>query len=378
MTLIQKGVMHIMKFTCNKSDINEAINIVLKAVPGKTTMPILECVVIEADGDELKLTTNDMSLGIETRFTANVEEEGIILVNAKMISEIIRKLPDEDVYFESDENENILLFCGKAKFNLSGKNHEEFPMLPKIEKEKKIVISQFTLKEMIRQTIFSISNNENNKILTGELFEINGDEFKIASLDLHRVSIRKIQLKETFDDIKAVIPGKTLSEVSKILTGGIEDEVEIFFTKNHVLFELGKTIIISRLIEGNFYNINQMLTNDYETKVTVNKRELLDCIDRATLLLREAENKPVIMNVKNDEIKMEMNTKIGSMDENISIEKEGKDLRIAFDPKFLIDVLRVIDEEEVNLYLFNAKAPCFIRDEYSYIYLILPVNLIEN
>lgn len=367
-----------MKFTCNKSDINEAINIVLKAVPGKTTMPILECVVIEASGDELKLTTNDMSLGIETSFSANIEEEGIILVNAKMISEIIRKLPDNDVYFESDDNENILLFCGKAKFNLSGKNHEEFPMLPEIEKENKIVISQFTLKEMIRQTIFSISNNENNKILTGELFEINGDEFKIASLDLHRVSIRKMQLKESYDDLKVVIPGKTLIEVSKILTGGIDDEVEIYFTKNHVLFELGKTIIISRLIEGNFYNINQMLTNDYETKVTVNKRELLDCIDRATLLLREAENKPVIMNVKNDEIKMEMNTKIGSMDENISIEKQGKDLRIAFDPKFLIDVLRVIDEEEVNLYLFNAKAPCFIRDDNSYIYLILPVNLIEN
>ena len=367
-----------MKFTCNKSDINEAINIVLKAVPGKTTMPILECVVIEAADNELKLTTNDMSLGIETRLSANIEEEGIILVNAKMISEIIRKLPDEDVYFEADNNENILLFCGKAKFNLSGKNHEEFPMLPKIEKEKKIVISQFTLKEMIRQTIFSISNNENNKILTGELFEINGDEFKIASLDLHRVSIRKIQLKESYDEIKAVIPGKTLSEVSKILTGGMEDEVEIFFTKNHVLFELGKTIIISRLIEGNFYNINQMLTNDYETKVTVNKRELLDCIDRATLLLREAENKPVIMNVKNDEIKMEMNTKIGSMDENIGIQIKGKDLRIAFDPKFLIDVLRVIDEEEVNLYLFNAKAPCFIRDDNSYIYLILPVNLIDN
>lgn len=367
-----------MKFTCNKSDINEAINIVLKAVPGKTTMPILECVVIEAADNELKLTTNDMSLGIETRLSANIEEEGIILVNAKMISEIIRKLPDEDIYFEADNNENILLFCGKAKFNLSGKNHEEFPMLPKIEKEKKIVISQFTLKEMIRQTIFSISNNENNRILTGELFEITGDEFKIASLDLHRVSIRKIQLKESYDEIKAVIPGKTLSEVSKILTGGMEDEVEIYFTKNHVLFELGKTIIISRLIEGNFYNINQMLTNDYETKVTVNKRELLDCIDRATLLLREAENKPVIMNVKNDEIKMEMNTKIGSMDENIGIQKKGKDLRIAFDPKFLIDVLRVIDEEEVNLYLFNSKAPCFIRDDNSYIYLILPVNLIDN
>lgn len=357
---------------------NEAINIVLKAVPGKTTMPILECVVIEATSDELKLTTNDMQLGIETRFPAKVEEEGIILVNAKMISDIIRKLPDEEVFFEADSNENILLFCGKAKFNLTGKNHEEFPMLPDIEKEQKIVISQFTLKEMIRQTIFSISNNENNKILTGELFEINGDEFKVASLDLHRVSIRKIQLKESYDNLKAVIPGKTLSEVSKILTGGMEDDVEIYFTKNHVLFQLSNTIVISRLIEGNFYNINQMLTNDYETKVNVNKKDLLDCIDRATLLLREAENKPVIMNVKDNEIKMEMNTKIGSMDENIGIEQEGKDLRIAFDPKFLIDVLRVIDEEQVSLYLFNSKAPCFIRDDSSYIYLILPVNLIEN
>lgn len=366
-----------MKFTCNKYDFGEAINIVLKAIPAKTTMPILEYVVIDAQGSELKLTTNDMSLGIETRVDASIEEEGIILIKAKMIADIIRKLPDNDVYFETDQNENILLFCGEAKFNLSGKDHEEFPMLPNIEKEKRVVISQFTLKEMIRQTIFSISNNENNKILTGELFEINGDEFKIASLDLHRVSIRKIQLKESYEDVKAVIPGKTLSEVSKILTGGMDDMVELYFTKNHVLFELEKTIIISRLIDGNFYNINQMLTNDYETKVTANKQKLLDCIDRATLLLRESENKPVIMNIKNGEIKMEMNTKVGSMDENISIEKEGKDLRIAFDPKFLIDVLRVIDEEEVNLYLFNAKAPCFIRDESSYIYLILPVNLIE-
>ncbi len=366
-----------MKFKCTKGIMNEAINIVLKAIPAKTTMPILECVVIEAYGDEIKLTTNDMSLGIETRLPAEIEEDGTILVKAKMIADIIRKLPDEDIYFEADENENILLFCGKSKFNFPGKSHEEFPMLPEIEKSKKIVISQFTLREMILQTIFSISNNENNKILTGELFEINGDEFKIASLDLHRVSIRKMQLKESYDDIKVVIPGKTLSEVSKILTGGIDDKVQIFFSKNHVLFEMENTVIISRLIEGNFYNINQMLSNDYETKVTVNKKEFLDCIDRATLLLRESENKPVIMNVKNNEIKMEMNTKVGSMDESIRSEKEGKDIRIAFDPKFLIDVLRVIDEEEISMYLFNSKAPCFIRDDNTYNYLILPVNLID-
>ena len=364
-----------MKFTCNKSDMTEAVNIVLKAVPGKTTMPILECVVIEAAGDQIKLTTNDMQLGIETRFPAQVEEDGIILVNAKMISNIIRKLPENDVYFEADDNENILLFCGKAKFNLSGKNHEEFPMLPNIEKSYKITVSQFTLKEMIRQTIFSISNNESNKILTGELFEINGDEFKIASLDLHRVSIRKIQLKESYDDMKAVIPGKTLSEVSKILTGGMDDNVDIYFTKNHVLFELENTIIISRLIEGNFYNINQMLTNDYETKVRINKKELLNCIDRATLLVKEGDKKPIIINIGDELMELKIKSQIGSMNEEIMITKEGKDLLIGFNPRFLIDALRVIDDEEVTIYLMNAKAPCFIKDDgESYIYLILPVN----
>lgn len=365
-----------MKFTCSKNNFNNGINIALKAVPGKTTMPILECVVIEAKGESIKLTTNDIQLGIETKIPAEVVQEGIILVNAKMISEIVRRLPDDDVNFEVDENNNILLFCGKSKFNIPGINHEEFPMLPKIEVEKTIHISQFTLKEMIRQTIFSISDNESNKILTGELFEINGNEFKIASLDLVRVSIRKIQLKESYEHIKVVIPGKTLNEVSKILNGDMEDEVTILFSKNHVIFEFDQTVVISRLIEGNFYNIDQMLKNNYETKVKINKSELYGCIDRATLLLREAEKKPVILNIRDNEIQMEMNTKIGSMDEEVSAVKDGKDLRIAFNPKYINDVLKVIDDEEVNLYMFNSNAPCFIKnDEESYIYLILPVNM---
>lgn len=365
-----------MKFTCTKTNFNEGISIALKAVPGKTTMPILECVVIEAKGDCITFTTNDMQLGIETKIEADIQEEGIILVKAKMISEIVRRLPDDDVNFEVDDSNNVLLFCGKSKFNIPGIGHEEFPMLPKINIEKKIAIPQFTLKEMIRQTIFSISDNESNKILTGELFEINGTEFKIASLDLIRVSIRKYQLEESYDHIKVVIPGKTLNEVSKILKDDMDDEVVISFSKNHVLFEFDETIVISRLIEGNFYNIDQMLKNNYETKVKVNKQEFFGCIDRATLLIRESEKKPVIMNIYDNEIKMEMNTKTGSMDEEVSAEKEGKDLTIALNPKYLIDVLKVIDDEEVSLYLFNSNAPCFIKNnKESYIYLILPVNM---
>lgn len=365
-----------MKFTCTKNNFNNGINIALKAVPGKTTMPILECVVIEAKEDYIKLTTNDMQLGIETKIPAQVDQDGIILVNAKMIADIVRRLPDEDVNFEVDASDNILLFCGKSKFNIPGIGPDEFPMLPNIEVEKKISLSQFTLKEMIRQTIFSISDNESNKILTGELFEINGDEFKIASLDLVRVSIRKIHLKESYDHIKVVIPGKTLNEISKILLGEAEDEVTISFSKNHVLFEFNNTRVVSRLIEGNFYNVDQMLKNNYETKVKVNKNELYGCIDRATLLLRESEKKPVILSIQDGEIKLEMNTKIGSMDEEVAAEKEGKDLKIAFNPKYIIDVLKVVEDEDVYLYLFNSNAPCFIKNnEESYIYLILPVNM---
>ena len=220
------------------------------------------------------------------------------------------------------------------------------------------------------------SDNENAKVMTGELFEIHGSELKVVSLDGHRISIRKVQLKDHYEDEKVIVPGKTLNEVSKILNGGMDDEVSISFSKNDVVFEFDQTTVVSRLIEGNFYNIDQMLKTNYETKVKINKNELYGCIDRATLLLREAEKKPVILNIKDNEIQMEMNTKIGSMDEEVTAEKEGKDLTIAFNPKYINDVLKVIDDEDVHLYLFNSNAPCFIKnEEESYIYLILPVNM---
>lgn len=365
-----------MKFNCNKNVFNEGINIALKAVPGKTTMPILECVVIEAKDNKITLTTNDMQLGIETKIDANVIEEGIILVNAKMIADIVRRLPDDEVHFEVDDNNNVLLFCGRSKFNIPGIEHEEFPMLPKIDIEKEISISQFTLKEMIRQTIFSVSDNESNKILTGELFEINNDEFKIVSLDLLRVSVRKIKLEQSYDNIRVIIPGKTLNEVTKVLSGNEEDDVKISFSKNHVLFQFDETMIISRLIEGNFYNIDQMLKNNYDTKVSVNKNEFFGCIDRSTLLLRETEKKPLILNFNDDEIKMEMTTKIGSMDEEVSSTKTGKDVTIGLNPKYVIDILKVIEDEEVNIFLFNSNAPCIIKNEdETYIYIVLPVAI---
>lgn len=364
-----------MNIICEKSNLLEGINIALKAISGKSTMVILECMVIEVRDGIIKLISNDLEIGIETIIQGEIQTEGSVAVNAKVFYEIIRKLPSDEVKISVDSNYMVTISCGKAKFDIAAKSTEEFPYLPTIVKDNHISISQFTLKEIIRQTVFSISDNENTKVMTGELFQIKGDKLQVVSLDGHRISIRKVTLKESYEDVKVIIPGKTLIEISKILNGDIDDEVNIFFTDKHALFEFGNTILLSRLIEGEYYQIEKMLSSDYETKLTVNKKDMLDCIDRTTLLIRESEKKPVIIDIKDDRMGFSMHSAIGSMDEEIAASKEGKDILIGFNPRFLMDALRVIDEEEINIYMINPKAPCFIRDdEETYIYLILPVN----
>lgn len=364
-----------MHIICDKSKLIEGMNIVMKAIPGKTTMMILECVVIEVKDNQIKLIANDLQLGIETLIDGEIKQEGSVAVGAKVFFEIIRKLPSDNVSITVDEDYHMNISCGKAKFNIMAKATDEFPYLPNIVKDKNVNISQFTLKDIIRQTVFSISDNENAKVMTGELFEIHDSELKVVSLDGHRISIRKVKLNQSYDDVSVIIPGKTLIEISKIINGGMDDEVSIFFTDKHVLFEFEDTIVLSRLIEGEYYKIDKMLSTDYETKVTVNKREMLECIDRSTLLLKESDKKPVIIDVQDDYMKFAMNSSIGSMDEDIDASKEGKDILIGFNPRFLMDALRVIDEDEITMYMINPKAPCFIRDqEETYIYLILPVN----
>lgn len=364
-----------MKIICSKSELLQGVNTVLKAVPAKTTMPILECILIDTTDGQIKLTANDMELGIETKIKGDILDKGKIALEAKLFSEIVRKLPDSEVTIQTDENFLALIKCEKAKFNIAGKSGDDFSYLPEIEKNQMVVLSQFSLKEIIRQTIFSIADNENNRLMTGELFEINGNEMKVVSLDGHRISIRKIELKEDYNHIKVVVPGKTLNEVSKILTGGIEDYVHMFFTGRHIVFEFDDTIVVSRLIEGEYFRIEQMLSSDYETKISINKKELQSCIERASLLVKEGDKKPIIMNILDDSMELKINSFIGSMNEDIDITKTGKDLMIGFNPKFILDALRVIDDENIDIYMINPKAPCFIRDEaQKYIYLILPVN----
>ena len=364
-----------MKLVFTKSNLNKAVGIVMKAVPTRTTMNILECILIDATTNEIKFTGNDMELGIETIVEGEIIEKGKIAIDAKLFSEIVRKLPDNDITLTTDSNNNALITCEKSKFNIAGKSGDDFSYLPAIIKDKMITLSQFQLKEVINQTIFSIAINDNNKMMTGELFEVNEGTLKVVGLDGHRIAIRNIKLEGRSDDVRVVIPGKTLQEISKILNADAESFVNIYFTNNHVLFEFDQTHVVSRLIEGDYFKISQMLSNDSETKVSINKKEFLDSIDRANLLIREGDKKPIIINILNGLLQVNVNSAIGALNEDIDIDKEGKDIMIGFNPKFLMDALRVIDDENVTMYLVNHKSPCFIRDkEEKYIYLILPVN----
>lgn len=364
-----------MKFVCSQKDLLKGVNIVLKAVPTRTTMKILECILIDASTDDIKLIANDMELGIETIIKGDISEHGIIALDAKIFSEIVRELPDNDVTITTDQSFQTNIVCEKANINIIGKSGEDFSYIPYVEKKDSILISQFTLKESIRQTIFSISDNDNNKMMTGELFEINDNRLRIASLDGHRISIRNINLKESYEPGKVVVPGKTLNEISKILSGSTDEDVYIFITENHIIFEFNQTTVVSRLIEGNYFSIDQMISSDYETKIKVNKQKLLECISRESVFIKEGDKKPIVMNITDESMELRINSFVGSMNEDINIEKEGKDILIGFNPKFFMDALKVIDDEEITLYMVNPKAPCFIKDSVeSYVYLILPVN----
>lgn len=245
-----------------------------------------------------------------------------------------------------------------------------------MERKNHVTISEFDLKEAIRQTIFSVADTSSKKAMTGELWEINGKELKIVALDGHRISLRKIKLKKEYEPRKVIVPGKTLAEIIKIIGGDPEKEIAVYFTENHIQFEIENTRAISRLIDGEYLKVEQLLSKDYGTKIKVQKKELQECIDRASLLLKDDAKKPIILNIEENILSLEAASNMGSMNESMFVVKEGEKLRIGFNPKFLLEMLRVIDDEEVFMYFTSAKTPCTVRDEKdSYVYLVLPVNL---
>ncbi len=368
-----------MKIICKKENLIRGLSIVSRAIPVRTTLEIMKCVLIQADGGEMKLTANDTSLGIETRIDATVLEPGSVAIDSALLTSIVRKLPDSDVTIDSDPYNAVSIICEQARFDISGRGTGDFVYLPNVDTDVSVSLSQFTLRNMTNQVIFSISDSDLNAAMSGVHVEIFDDRVRFTTLDGHRISVRVNELKESYDKISVIVPGKTLNDISKILSGDLESTVVLSFARNHIIFEFDRTKVVSRLIEGEYYNIESMLREGYETCVRINKREFLDCLDRSTLLINESDKKPVIIDITDEGMNLRLRSVIGSMNESIPIEKEGKDIKIAFNPKLLMDALRVIDDEEVDIYFLKYNYPCTIKDkEGTYNYVVLPVNFTEE
>ena len=371
-----------MKISCSKSALLSGIQTVIRALPAKSTMSIMECILINTNGGKITLTVNNLDLGIETIIEGNIESSGVVALDAKHFSDVIRKMPDSDsdIVIETDDNLTAFFRCEQSVQNMPGRSDDEFPYLPDLEKSDSIVISQLSLRELIRKTSFSIADisedTPGQQTMRGELMEIKDNNIRMCSLDGHRISMCNMELRESYPYKKVIVPGKSLKELAKIIGGGAEDDVEIFFNPNHISFEYDNTKVVSRIIEGNFFDVNKMLVGDYETKVKINKKKLNECLDRSTIYVREGDKKPIILDIKDDSISIKINSAIGSMNENVPASKSGKDMIIGFNPRFVIDALNVIDDEEIELDFVNSKAPCFIKKEdMSYVYVVLPVTI---
>ena len=371
-----------MKIIFEKDKMIKALNSVTKAVATKTTMPILEGILIQTNNDDIKLTCYDKELGIEYIIKENnVLEQGSIVVNAIMFSEIIRKLPDTNITISINDNNLLVIECEGSVYKLATMNPDDFPQLPEINVENSIELEQNTIKDMIRKTIFAISTEENRPVFTGCLFEVKNNKLNVVAVDGFRLAWKSKILNTKTNDFEAVIPGRTLQEINKILADSF-DPIKLGIAKNQALFEIENCKIVTRLLDGEFLKYSDVIPKKWETRVRVNKNLISNCFERISLISSSSMEKekryPVKLNVEVGKIKISCTNQTGDAKEEIFTTTEGQDLEAGFNPKFFLDVFRNIDDEEVYINFGTSISPSVIKsidDEGDYQYMILPVRL---
>ena len=371
-----------MKIICEKEKIFKAINSVTKAVAIRTTMPILEGILIQTNENDIKFTCYDLELGIEYIIKdCNVKEQGATVVNAIMFSEIIRKLPDTEIKIEVNENNLLVIECEGSLYKLATMNPEEFPELPEINVENSIEIEQNSFKDMIRKTIFAVSTEENRPIFTGCLFEVKNNKLNVVAVDGFRLAWKSKFLQTKTNDFSAVIPGRTLTEINKIINDSF-DNIKIGIAKNQALFEMEGCKIVTRLLEGEFLNYSSVLPQKWETRVRADKSALLNCFERISLIsassIEKEKKYPVKLTVDVGKITISCTNQTGDAKEELYLTTEGQNLEAGFNPKYFLESLRNIDDEEIFIDLGTSISPCIIQsveETGDYKYMILPIRL---
>lgn len=366
-----------MKIIFSQNKLLNSINIVQRAISNRTTLSILQGILIKTERDVVKIVANDLQLGIETYIDAEVIEQGSVVVPSKIFSDIIRKLPQGNIEITVDERNKIEIKSFNSLINLQGLDAREFPELEIIEEQNPIEIEEGIFKDMIQRSIFSVSLDETRPIYTGALFEQEDDSLTLVCLDGYRLAVRKVEIDENPQKIKVVIPGNTLEEVSKIV-GNSDKKMSIIIGEKHVLFDLGYTRIISRILEGDFLNYRQIVPEEYSIRVKVDTGLLKSSIERASLIAREGENHLIKFKIREDKMVITSNSEIGNIFEEVPILLEGNELDIAFNGRYFLDILRAIEDDEICLDFTTNINPCVIRpltEDREYTYLLLPVRV---
>ncbi len=367
-----------MKFKCSREKLLNGINIVSKIVPARTTMPILECILVTADDTGIKLMANDTEIGIETSaIEADIEETGTFAFESKIFSEIIRSLPSNEVSLETDEKFLTKIKSGNSEFKIMGFNGTDFPPLPTVEKENKFEIEESKLKNIIKRTIFSVAAESSKIVLTGELLKIKNSSLEAVAIDGYRISYRTCKVGENSNDNEAIVPAKALNELSRILTDKGDGRISVYYTKNHIVFETESLIMVSRLIEGEFLKYEQIFANENTTSIEINTEEFLSAIERASLFSKENKKSPVKFNITPERLIITSNTELGESYDELDIVHEGESLEIAFNPRYLTEALKAVEDDKVQVQFMSNLSPCIIKPikGENYKYLILPLRI---
>ena len=364
-----------MKITCEKSILVNAMRIILKAIPKRTTNPIMECVLIEADKEIISLTSNDMEIAINTNLDGETKEPGRTAIEANMLFNIANKLPNGNITISTDTNDSsATIKGGKSKFQIPCKNADDFIGMPQFENGIQFSIPADDLKDLIVSVAFCSELNGNNAMMGGCKLQIKGNELSLCALDGHRIGIKKFTLNEYPEDTEAVIPTRTLLEISKILTGG--DTVKAVVSKANVIFQFGETVVLSRLIAGEYFNFERIFKSEPTTIMHFSAGDFSDCVNRATVLIRESDKKPLILDISDDNVHFFAQSNVGTANEDLDIEKTGSDLRVGYNPRFLLDAINAIDHDNIEMRMCGARGPAiFTEDDDRYTYVVLPVNI---
>ena len=366
-----------MKFSCEKALLQAAISTTSRAVSPKSSIPALEGILLEA-GNDLRLTGYNLETGIRTIVPADIREEGTLVLGARLFGEIVRKLPDDIVTFQS-ENYMVNIKCGMSEFNILGTDPEEFPELPTVEYQNSLILPQSRLKAMISQTLFAVSDNESRPIHTGSLFEVDSNGLTIVSVDGYRLALRHeaIDKKEGAETFSFVVPGAALAEVEKNCSD-VDEPASVTQGARHVMFKVGDTMLVSRRLEGEFLAYRQAIPRNNTIHVEGDTRALLSSIDRVSLIISDKLKSPLRCVFDSNLLKISTKTAIGDAYDECPLSGDGGGLEIGFNNKYLMDALKAAPADKVRLELTTGVSPCVIlptEGEENFLYMVLPVRL---